>query len=656
MATQSYNTSSGGTGVKLTDKQFASLSPDMQAKYAPKNQQTPSAITSPAPAPKSVQPPVLPTPTAPSEQENYFLSAAEQTKLARASLEDAYKSQSDQLERKIESSELAMANLGSKQQSILENDVEPLMRPFREDFEKGERNRLKVEENYFKNQSLANELEGLLNEGNVLIAQQKGQPIGQQLLNKRVNKTLSDISARTGVIEAVMAARNSQIGQAYNLIDRSVQAMTADRKDQLSYYETVLDFYQNAKDEEGKKLFKLEGEKSGLIQEQIGLIKHDLAQAEQNAQHIKDLMQDPDTAAFMAQAGVTLNDTPDVVNQKMAAQSLRQQTEDIKNRIVTQGYEFVPFATGAPGEQTISVGGKELTFKPGARMQEEIDLENAVKYASLRSANANAAVNELQYAQAMGGGGMGNGDIPFQSTIENAASFATSVAGQKRTLSELNNLAETGQFSALQTRLQNLAKSSLPAADKTDMNAAERNVKALTRMEGVLTEYVNAGGDLGFLKGKADQIATKFGQLKTDPRFKEIATEMEAAYQQYRSDMTGAAFGVAEDAEYRRVLPSSEKTFELNLAVISGMRNYLNNRVNDTYGGVLGEGYANLVPYANGTASMHSSGGNSGGNEIDEYSEAEAAYVGQTVTIGGVEYIKLGPDEYEEAANLMTSY
>lgn len=216
------------------------------------------------------------------------------------------------------------------------------------------------------------------------------------------------------------------------------------------------------------------------------------------------------------------------------------------------------------------------------------------------------AVNVAGGGSAGGGGYLGSGastgglsydagNIPFQSTIETAASL--SGAAEKthlRTQDELAALAANGDWKALLTRTQNYARKGMQAETSDDVFKAERNIKAATRMGVALQQYVDQGGDMGFFKGTADTIATKFGQLKTDPKFKALATELEAAFQVYRQDMTGAAFGANESAEYKTVVPSANKNLDLNLSVIKGLTNYLTNKVDDSYSTVLGEGYLNL--------------------------------------------------------------
>ena len=316
-------------------------------------------VTPAAPTPA----PTLPTPTATPTLDAYYTSMASQVNTARKTLEDTYNKQIADLQAKQTAAQKKIDEFTTKQETIVGagGKVEELTAPFRADLEKTERERLKVEENFFANQTLTNELDSLLTEGNTLVQQMKGVTGLAGIRGPRVNKTISDISARVGVIQAVMNVRNGQITQAYNLIDRSVSAMTADRNDRLSYYKTLFNFYKEQKDTGA--LISLKADEKKILSAQINLIQNDLVQAQNNADYIKNLMINPESASFMASAGVTLNDTPAQVNAKLATETTRRERDDFKNKKIADGYEYVPFPTAGQDTVQFTVGGQTLNFK-----------------------------------------------------------------------------------------------------------------------------------------------------------------------------------------------------------------------------------------------------------------------------------------------------
>jgi len=285
-------------------------------------------------------PPATPQPTANQTNETYFNSLTASLEASRKALEDAYKKQQESYAKQTSEMQAKMDTAIAGQKGVLDS-VERISTPFRADLETTERDRLKIEENYFENQKLVNELEMLLTEGNELIKSQKGMTGLSAIRDPRVNQTISEVSARAGVLESVMAARNNQISVAENLIDRSVNAINADRQDQLNYYSNLYNFYGTARDESGNALITLKADEKKFINAQIALLENDMAQAQTNAEYIKQMMIDPDKARVLAESGVTLNDTPEQVQKKFAEYGYKQEVTDTSNQLTTKGYAYL---------------------------------------------------------------------------------------------------------------------------------------------------------------------------------------------------------------------------------------------------------------------------------------------------------------------------
>ncbi len=276
----------------------------------------PTTITTP---PERTETPSLPAPDAGSVQDTFTVSAQGNLDTSRATLESAYSQQIEELNKQVEDSKKSIEELTTLEAEGVA-DVGTLMQPFRQKLEEAERERLSINKNFQENQKLVNELGTLLTEGNDLIRQQKELTGLGAIRNPRISKTISDVNSRVGVIQAVMNARNGQINQAYNMIDRTIDAVNADKKDQLTYYSTLMNFYEGQKDDEGRKLVTLEKTKRDFLNAQIGLLQNDLAQSQENADYIKELMTDPNTALLVAKSGIKANDTPQEINAKMARQ------------------------------------------------------------------------------------------------------------------------------------------------------------------------------------------------------------------------------------------------------------------------------------------------------------------------------------------------
>lgn len=284
--------------------------------------------------------PQLPAQTAGTNTIAYANSIAGDVANRKATLEQTYKSQIDQLQKQIDASNTKIAEYTTLQKNQILPDIEAQLKPFREDLEKKERERLKVEENYFENQKLTGELESLLTTLQEQIKAEEAVTGLGSIRSPRIAKIKDEVAGRVGVIEAVMSARSGQIAEAYRLIDRSVDAISADRQDRLKYYETLFNFYENEKDSAGKRLISLEDDKKQFIGAQVAQIQNDLQEAQATANYIKELMVDPKTALTAAQAGITLNDTIDTVNQKLSKQIQVEERSALINDMSAKGYSY----------------------------------------------------------------------------------------------------------------------------------------------------------------------------------------------------------------------------------------------------------------------------------------------------------------------------
>src|SRR3990167_7706675 len=81
-----------------------------------------------------------------------------------------------------------------------------------------------------------------------------------------------------------------------------------------------------------------------------------------------------------------------------------------------------------------------------------------------------------------------------------------------------------------------------------------------------IQEYADAGGDMGLLTGKEEEIKRKLGI--DSGKATELAVELWREFQTYRLNMTGAAFSEAESRDYASVNPSLGKSLNLNLSKI----------------------------------------------------------------------------------------
>lgn len=261
--------------------------------------------------------------------------------------------------------------------------------------------------------------------------------------------------------------------------------------------------------------------------------------------------------------------------------------------------------SGAPADVIAAVAGAEsvadMVTLAGNSLQtgEYAEYARAVKSAGLTPVDPNTYYAKKIYGEkGPPGSEPFGGEVPFEGTIDAAASFAgTTDTSQKLAREQLKSLAEGGDYDLLLTRMKNLARKGMGQTEGDKVFQAENQVAAIDNLQAALDEYEANAGELGPIPATEKAMAAKLGQLSGDPRFAELATRMTVAFQKYRQAMSGAAFGVQENAQYKSVVPTADKTFELNRAVMAGLREENKVQVDNAYEQVVGEGYANLKDY-----------------------------------------------------------
>ena len=231
--------------------------------------------------------------------------------------------------------------------------------------------------------------------------------------------------------------------------------------------------------------------------------------------------------------------------------------------------------------------------------------------------NNKAAIAKAGAYTGVGGSSLPAGtEIPFQATIDSALTNVSNASrGPLKT--ELYSLAQNGDYVSLLNRIEQSAKSQLTAQNRSTLEQEQSALPYLTQLNTKLKQYKDLGGDTGLIAGTESEVATKFGQLATDPKFASIAVELKVLFQKYRLSMTGAAFSEKESAEYGSVLPSAGKNMNLNFALLQGLKDSKEVGVDNAYSSVLPtSSYMNLKSKADAQLEAGGSPVNSSGNII----------------------------------------
>ena len=306
--------------------------------------------------------PQLPIPNAPASNDAYYQSLTQQVGNLTTQLETERQRQLDRIQNDKANATTELENIRSSQEGAINQQGNVAL-----DEKQAKLNQLDIEqkrfdENYTKVQGLGNELTSILTEGNALVAQMKGTTGLQNLRNPRINQAIELVNARAGVLTAAISTYSGQMNQAQSQLTLATNTLTSAYQDQLSYYSTLVNFYKSKASDTNQKLITLTKDERNFLDSKIASLENDVARVQANSDYIQGLMQNPTTALFMAQAGISLNDSPEVVNQKMAIQAKRQEAIDTQNEYVSKGYK--PVAMPSADTITIQSGGQNLYFKP----------------------------------------------------------------------------------------------------------------------------------------------------------------------------------------------------------------------------------------------------------------------------------------------------
>jgi hypothetical protein len=301
--------------------------------------------------------PTLPEPVAPTVQEGFQAGLEASITGAKDNLNNTLVTERDAALKRQEALNKQLQDLMKNSDPTQRDTFQQEQRIIQNQLNASETASASLEEDFNKRRSVITELEGLLTQGNQAIETARRQPVSMAVLNKSVATTAQMVQARAGVLSAVVAGLDGNINAAHSIINNASNAVAAVWQDQLAYNQAYMNLVNNG--ELAKN--KIHDE---YANSQIVLAERSLAQLEKTKEHINKLMIDPESAQFMADAGITLNDSVAEINAKMAGQAKRQEREATKNELLLEGYEYVAFPGDRTDVVTLDIGGQQMSFVP----------------------------------------------------------------------------------------------------------------------------------------------------------------------------------------------------------------------------------------------------------------------------------------------------
>lgn len=179
----------------------------------------------------------------------------------------------------------------------------------------------------------------------------------------------------------------------------------------------------------------------------------------------------------------------------------------------------------------------------------------------------------------------------FAGSVRDAAQtilIKESPAISQSAMDSIDDYLSKGNIGGVQSQLKRLAIKETPAAEQTMITTKERTIKFLDEIQGDLNKFEQLGGDTNIFTGTAESFAKKAGTV-INPEARKIATKIQALIQRYRLGVTGQAFGMIENKEYKDMFPSIKNTGKLNTATIDGLREVFTGDLDSFYSLSMGE-------------------------------------------------------------------
>lgn len=249
----------------------------------------------------------------------------------------------------------------------------------------------------------------------------------------------------------------------------------------------------------------------------------------------------------------------DPVTGKVSLQANVPANADIRNMTSQTGIETLP------QEQQVAAYG--LARKIGGVRGAEKILPSIVN-----SLKAGTPIDHIEDSMRM------QSQSPeFSGALRDAAqsiSIGKSESQRNVTFDALDDYVQRGDTEGAKEYLKRMAISSGTADQQNQVMTKERTVEFLGEIRNDLGMLESNGISTGFLKGSYENMLARVGQVK-DPEMRKVATKIALAVMNYRRSMTGVAFGMIENEEYKKLFPGINRVGEFNKANLDALEDVL---------------------------------------------------------------------------------
>lgn len=177
----------------------------------------------------------------------------------------------------------------------------------------------------------------------------------------------------------------------------------------------------------------------------------------------------------------------------------------------------------------------------------------------------------------------------YLNALNNVLAIGTTKEEVSRATKTLTGYLADGDEKQAREYLQQLALGNLSGTDKSDAMKRTQSINALNAIKEKLNAYAEKYGDTNILTGTIQNIQQALGTAG-NPEAASLNSELTSLLQQARVNVTGAAWGAQETAEYEKMNANIKNTNKLNMALIDTNLDMLNRNNASAIEWVIGKG------------------------------------------------------------------
>ena len=284
-------------------------------------------VTNPLNPPTGITPPTPPVTTSTSAVDTFNQGLAATLDAQKAQLQAGYDQQIAAYQTKIDALNKQQSDLQTLQDNGMLQENNAMQQEVQAKQAALATEQQQFQDQYNTKQNLINEMNGLLTTGNQLVEQMQNTTGLASIQNPRITQTMSDVTARAGVINSLLNAADGQISVAQSQLKTTVDTLTSIANDQINYYQNIVSFYAKQSSDNISQLATLTSDQKTFIDAKLSDLQTTVNNTQATYDYIQKAMVDPATAEVFNKAGVSLTDSIPQINQKLATY---QQTEAIK--------------------------------------------------------------------------------------------------------------------------------------------------------------------------------------------------------------------------------------------------------------------------------------------------------------------------------------